>query len=81
MKFNFKSLFHFNDNIIDCSENIIEEIDYIEQVMIENLTQINQYRNYLNSIKTNINQYSMNQKLTNEELKKIIDMILEYNYC
>ena len=80
MNFDFTSILYFNDNITDCSQSIIDEIDCVDKIMMENLTQIICYRNYLTNIKTNINYYSINQKLTDEEIKKIINMILEYNF-
>lgn len=80
MNFDFTSILYFNDNITDCSQSIIEEIDYIDRIMSEDIAQIIRYQNYLTNIKTNITYYSTKQKLTDEENKKIINIILKYNY-
>lgn len=76
---NFNSILYYNDNIMDCSENLKLTVDFTRQILTRQIEQLQQALNYVNNIENNIDSYMENQKLTEEEINRLIDLTLEYN--
>lgn len=64
---------------MDCSENLKLTVDFTRQILTRQIEQLQQALNYVNNIENNIDSYIENQKLTEEEINRVIDLTLEYN--
>ena len=78
---NFNSILYYNDNIMDCSENLKLTVDFTRQILTRQIEQLQQALNYVNDVEKNINSYMENQKLTEKEINQIIELTLKYNQC